>query len=403
MIKNYQQSIAISQQCCAIANIGNTWAECWEALLAGRRIFSQGSAIIPGWPDSPPLSAILNFPGLDEQPPFSQRTDILARIVGQQMRATIDQFLTTHPSATLSLLVATSHGNPGPLSEIANVHCAGGEMSMIDSSTWKGIVEDNLIKEINTSLGRELPGVTISAACASSLVAISYASDRINANLCDAVLVVAIDTLSRVASVGFNNIGAMSQQGCRPYDKQRDGTTVGEGAVAMFLSRENLLPEQDVYGLIAGTSIFCDATHMVEPNSSGIAIVIQSALQQAQLQPSDIHGIFWHGTGTRQNDKTEASAAQIVFGNRSPLCTSTKGSLGHTMGASGAFNVLAACEAIRQKILPHIVGTHDPEYDNLHLTLNTPHPITSGPILVTALGFGGINAAMTILPPKGFQ
>lgn len=371
--------------------------------MAGRRIFSQGSEIIPSWPASPPLSAILNFPGLKKQPPFRQRTDVLARIVGQQMRATIDLFLTTHPTATLTLLIATSHGNPGPLSEIADAHCTGGEMSMIDSSTWKGIVTDNLITEINAGLKRELPGITMSAACASSLVAISYASDRINANLCDAVLVVAIDTLSRVATVGFNNIGAMSQQGCRPYDRFRDGTTVGEGAVAIFLSKENLLPEQDIYGLVTGTSVFCDAAHMVEPSSNGIATVIQNALEQAQLQPSDVHGIFWHGTGTRQNDKAEASAAQIVFGNKSPLSTSTKGSLGHTMGASGGFNVLAACESIRQKILPHIASTQDSEFDNLHLALNTPHPITSGPILVTALGFGGINAAITISPSKGFQ
>jgi len=366
-------------------------------------MFSQGADIIPGWPDSPPLSAILNFPGLDGQPPFSQRTDVLARIVGQQMRGAVDQFLAAHPAATISLIVATSHGNPGPLSEIANVHCAGGDMSAIDASIWEGVVVDNLVKEVNAGLCRELPGVTMSAACASSLVATSYAADRVNAGLCDAVLVVAIDTLSRVASVGFNNIGAMSQQGCRPYDKQRDGTTVGEGAVAMFLCKDGLLAEQDVWGLIAGTSVFCDAAHMVEPNPIGVASVVQSALQQALLQPTDVRGIFWHGTGTRQNDKTEAAVAKIVFGDRSPLCTSTKGSLGHTMGASGGFNVLAACEAIRQKILPHVVGTSDPEYDNLNLVLNQPHPVTPGPMLVTALGFGGINAAVVILPPRELQ
>lgn len=403
MIKSYQQPIELSQHCCAIANVGNTWTECWDALLAGRRVFSRGAELIPDWPESPPLSAILSFPGLDSPPPFSQRTNILARIAGQQMRTVVDEFLTAHPTATMSLIVATSHGNPGPLSEIANAHCGIGDMSAIDASIWEGVVVDNLIKEVNAGLARELPGITISAACASSLVAVSYAADRINANLCDAVLVVAIDTLSRVASVGFNNIGAMSQQGCRPYDRQRDGTTVGEGAVAMLLTKGGLLAEHDVWGLIAGTSVFCDAAHMVEPNPIGVASVVQGALQQALLQPSDVHGIFWHGTGTRQNDKTEASVAKIVFGDKSPLGTSTKGSLGHTMGASGGFNVLAACEAIRQKMLPPVVGTTDPEYDNLNLVLNQPHPVTPGPMLVTALGFGGINAAVAIMPPRELQ
>jgi len=400
LIKRYRHAIALSQHCCAIANIGNTWKACWEALLAGKSIFSQGDKIIPGWPDSPPLSAILNFPGMSGQPSFIQRTDVLARIVGQEMRTAIDHFFSAHPSARVSLIVATSHGNPGPLSAIADAYVMSDDVSTIDAPTWSGIVTDNLVREVNAGLERELPGITISAACASSLVATSYAADRINTDICDAVLVVGIDTLSRVASVGFNNIGAMSQKGCRPYDQKRDGTTVGEGAIAMFLAKDSMLAPQDRWGLIAGTSIFCDAAHIVEPNPSGIASVVQSALQQASIKSADIRGIFWHGTGTRQNDKTEAAVSKILFGNKSPLSTSTKGSLGHTMGASGGFNVLAACEAMRQKVIPHVVGTSNPEYDNLNLVLDHPQSITPGPMLITALGFGGINAAVVVVPPE---
>lgn len=403
MIASYRKPIALSQRCCAIANIGNNWQACWQSLMEGKRVFSRGADIIPGWPESPALSAILDFPGRDGQPPFSERTDVLAKIAGAEMREATDAFVRRNPTSTLSLIVATSHGNPGPLSDIADAFHAGKQASTISPRMWEGVVVDNLVREVNAGLGRQLPGVTMSAACASSLVAISYACDRINAGLSDAVLVVAIDTLSRVASVGFNNIGAMSQEGCRPYDKARDGTTVGEGAVAMLLTREGLIPEQEVWGAIAGTAVFCDAAHMVEPNPVGVASVAQAAMEQAMLQPSDIRGIFWHGTGTRQNDKTEAAVAGIVFGDKSPLCTSTKGSLGHTMGASGGFNIFAACEANRKKLFPHIAGTTAPEYDNLTLALGRPQPITPGPMLVTALGFGGINAAAVILPAKGIS
>lgn len=403
MIDGYRLPVSISRHCCAIANIGNTWDACWQSLMEGKRIFSRGARIIPGWPESPPLSAILDFPGIDGQPPFSERTDVLARIAGAEMRAAVDTFVNQHPDQNLSLIVATSHGNPGPLSQVADARHAGTDPSTIAPCIWEGLVIDHLVREVNAGLGRQLPGVTMSGACASSLVAISYACDRINAGLSDAVLVVAIDTLSRVASVGFNNIGAMSQEGCRPYDKARDGTTVGEGAVAMLLTRSGLLPDDDVWGAIAGTSVFCDAAHMVEPNPVGVASVAQTAMEQAMLQPSDIRGIFWHGTGTRQNDKTEAAVADIMFGKKSPLCTSTKGSLGHTMGASGGFNIFAACDANRKKLFPHVAGTTDPEYDNLTLALHQPHPIRPGPMLVTALGFGGINAAAVILPAKGLQ
>ncbi|WP_454690620.1 beta-ketoacyl synthase N-terminal-like domain-containing protein [Achromobacter aloeverae] len=403
MTQPYPQPIALARQCCAISNIGASWPECWRNLLAGERVFSRGADLIPGWPDSPPLAAILKFPGLEGQPPFARRTDILARIVGRQMRAALDRLAGEHPAAALSLIVATSHGNPGPLSDIADAHHAGKDLSTMAAPLWEGLVADNLVKEVNAGLARELPGVTISGACASSLVAISHAADRIGAGLADAVLIVAIDTLSRVASVGFDNIGAMSRQGCRPYDRLRDGTTVGEGVVAILLARDGLLPPQDVVGRVIGTAVYCDAGHLVEPSPIGMSRVMQGAMQQAGLLPRDVRGIFWHGTGTRQNDKTEAEAARIVFGDLSPPCTSTKGSLGHTMGASGAFNVLAACEAMAQGTLPHVVGATDPEYGNLDLVLHRPRPVAAGPMLVTALGFGGINAAVAIAPCKEFQ
>jgi 3-oxoacyl-[acyl-carrier-protein] synthase II len=403
MIEPYKKPISISRHCCAIANIGSSWDECWQSLLEGRRVFSNGAELIPDWPDSPPLSAILDFPGIEGQPPFNRRTGVLAKIVGTQMRQAVDELLEDKPQTRLSLMIATSHGDPGPLSEIVDYRHADKPDDTIAMSTWEGVVVDNLIKEVNAGLGRSLPGTTTSAACASCLVALSYAADRINAGLCDAVLLVAIDTLSRVASVGFNNIGAMSKNGCRPYDLGRDGTTVGEGAVAMLLTREGLIAAQDVLGLVTGTSVFCDAAHMVEPNPVGVASVVQAAIQQAGLDPADVRGIFWHGTGTRQNDKTEAAVAKIVFGDKSPLCTSTKGSLGHTMGASGGFNVLAACEANRQGTFPHVVGTTQPEYDNMTLALGSPHDVEPGPMLVTALGFGGINAAAVIMPPETIQ
>lgn len=403
MIQKYSIPISISRDCAAIANIGVSWQTCWESLLVGRQIFSRGADIIPNWPESPPLAAIVNFPGITGQPAFVCRTPKLTEIVATEIKNSVDKLLNINPDLRVSLLVATSHGDPGPLSTIADLTFNPNLKGEIDSSLWEGVLVDNLVKAANVGLGRNFPGITISAACATSLVAVSYAADRLNANLCDVVLIIAVDTLSRIASVGFNNIGAMSKHCCKPYDRTRDGTTVGEGAVALILAREGVLNSDKIYGQVSGSAVCCDAAHMVEPNPSGVANVVKDALTQASLSPPQIVGIYWHGTGTRQNDKTEAAVSEIIFGERSPLSTSTKGCLGHTMGASGGFNILAACASIEHHIMPHIAGTTEPEYDNLNLALHAPRAIAPGPILITALGFGGINAAVIITPKEGSQ
>lgn len=286
------------------------------------------------------------------------------------------------------------------VSTIVDQTFSEGASEEIAPSIWEGVLTDNLVKAANSGLDNNFPGIVISAACASSLVAASYAADRINANLCDVVLLIGVDTLSRIASVGFNNIGAMTKTCCKPFDKNRDGTTVGEGAVALILAREGILSDENIYGKISGTSVYCDAIHLVEPNSNGVISVITNALDQANISCSQIAGVYWHGTGTRQNDKIEATVSEIIFGQKSPPCTSTKGCLGHTMGASGGFNILAACASIENQIMPHVAGTVESEYDVLDLVLYAPRAISSGPMLITALGFGGINAAIVITPKE---
>lgn len=249
------------------------------------------------------------------------------------------------------------------------------------------------------ALGWDYACTPVFGACASSLVGISYACDRINAGLTDAVLLLALDTLSRFACSGFARIGAAAVDGCKPYDEARDGTTVGEGAVGLLLARPGLLAHAQVAGRVAGTAVYCDAAHMVEPNPHGVAKVMREAITQAGLTAADVRGVYWHGTGTVANDRTESAAARLVFGDRSPPCTSTKGSLGHTMGASGGFNVLGACATYATGWMPPVAGTATPAFDNLDLVLQAPRRVTPGPILITALGFGGINAATLLLPP----
>ena len=260
------------------------------------------------------------------------------------------------------------------------------------------LLKNNVTKYLAESLERDLPVSVVSSACASALVAASSAADMIDADLCDAVLVVALDSMARVACAGFHNIGAMTKTQCSPYDVERTGTTVGEGAVSFMLVDDKLIPADQIYGHISGTSIYCDAAHIVEPNPEGVRSVLEEAIEQAGITSSDITGIYWHGTGTKHNDRTESLVSELMFGEKSPPCTSTKGSLGHTMGASGAYNILAACETNRSGLISPVASLKESEYPNLDVVQGAPREVPQGPVLVTALGFGGINAAVVVTP-----
>lgn len=399
MPKKYNAPIDIGIQCSAIANLGSTWEQCWQGLLKGERPLSVGSEVIPEWPESPRVAAILDFGHFRGQPAFSERFAELIRCVGLDLKGAVDEIVQDTPGARVSIILASSAGDPGPLSAIVDAAFRkDGPSEVITPKILEGVLGGTWAQPLNKALGRDYPAVCIFGACASSLVAVSYAADRIDAGLSDVVLLVALDTLSRVASIGFMNVGANAATGALPYDKARTGTTVGEGAVGIILARKGLLRTEKVAAHVAGTAVYCDAAHMVEPNPVGVASVVTGALEQAGLKPADIKGVYWHGTGTRQNDKTEAAVSTMVFGEMSPPCTSTKGALGHTMGASGGFNVLSACKSLATGLMPPVAGTSEPEYPNLDLALFRPREVQRGPMLVTALGFGGINAATVIIP-----
>lgn len=396
MVKPYNCKIAVSKKCTAISNISRTWEECWQALCNGDAIFTDGENINPNWPKTSPLSKLDERAGWQNPPEYLYRFKTIMQIVGNDMRGMVDELADNNKGIRIHGIIATCHSDAGPLTAL--VDYTAGITKTLPEDAWDMMEKFGFSSFLNESIGRKIPISIVSSACASALVATSYGADLINANICDAVLVVALDGMSRVATAGFQNIGAMAKNQCSPYDVNRSGTTVGEGGVGFLIARENCLKPDDVYGHIAGTSIFCDAAHIVEPNPEGVRSVLQEALNQAELAASEIAGIYWHGTGTRHNDKVEAEVSQVLFGETPPPSTSTKGNLGHTMGASGAFNILAACETNKSGKMVPVCSLKDLEYPNLDIVRDAPRQIAPGPMLVTALGFGGINAAVVVTP-----
>lgn len=380
---------------CARTALAASWTGSWCELVLGNRRFESPRSGLPGWPDDTPVACLADWRAGYE---LSNRASDLARTLGAKSRPWHDSLLETNKALRLTVVVASSHGEAHPVSAFAE-HEIGKILDFPDGVA-EAILCDGLLAAFLNGLGTTWPGVTLSAACASACVATGLAAARIRAGLCDACLVVALDVLSRVAHAGFRQIGAMSATGCRPFDRSRDGTTIGEaGAVMLLVGSGVRLPSSwHCKAEVLGFGQSCNARHPVEPSAEGIVDSIQRALGEARQDAADLAAVYWHGTGTVQNDRSEAEAADKLFGANAPIGTSTKGAFGHAMGASAALSILAAAETTRTRVIPPVAGLNESEFPHMRLVQGKATSVSSGPIAVVALGFGGINAALVLGP-----
>ena len=234
------------------------------------------------------------------------------------------------------------------------------------------------------------PGFVISTACSSSAKVFAAAQRFMALGLIDAALVGGVDSLCLTTLYGFNSLQLTSEKPCRPYDRDRNGISIGEAAAFTMLTKQQ---SSDLALLGYGES--SDAYHMSSPHPDGIGAkqAMEAALNSAGLMPNDIHYINLHGTSTPSNDRAEGIAVNNVFGERVP-CSSTKGITGHTLGAAGAVEAIACFEALRQGFIPGSVGT-----EILDPTINLNYQMASVStsvkrVLSNSFGFGGSNCSL---------
>ena len=178
------------------------------------------------------------------------------------------------------------------------------------------------------------PALTISTACSSSAKVFASGRRLIESGQCDAVIIGGVDTLCKLTLNGFSSLSAVSSGYCNPFSKNRDGINIGEGAALFLMSRT----PSDV--ALYGVGEASDAYHISAPHPEGIgaAVAMNAAIHQAHISPSDIDYVNLHGTATAQNDAMESIAVLNVLGGNTPA-SSTKGLVGHTLGAAGAIEV----------------------------------------------------------------
>jgi 3-oxoacyl-[acyl-carrier-protein] synthase-1 len=245
----------------------------------------------------------------------------------------------------------------------------------------------------------EGPAFTVSTACSSSALALASGRRLLNAGLADVVIAGGADSLCRLTVNGFRALSALSSGYCNPFSRNRDGTMIGEGAAVFLMQREEA--EIALYG--AGASSDAYSMTAPEPQGHGVELAVRQALQDADLSPEDIDYIQLHGTATQQNDAMESALVRRLFGDGTP-CSSSKGQVGHTLGAAGAMGAahcwLAAGDLNCEALLPPHVWDGEAEEELLNDTLVQPgqklDPTRKGIFLSNAFAFGGSNLSLVI-------
>jgi len=242
-------------------------------------------------------------------------------------------------------------------------------------------------------------GMVISSACASSTAAIAHAASLIRAGIEESVLVVACDGVTEFVFSGFMALRALDNDRAHPFDQDRDGLSLGDGAGYMLIMSEEraLRLGKPILGEIAGWGMSNDANHMTGPSRDGAGLkrAIELALKTGDIAAEEVGAVCAHGTGTVYNDSMEMKAFKAVFDT--PLPTfSIKGGTGHTMGSAGLIEAVLGLNMARRGMVPRTVGLSQVDDEAVGWVSSDNVTFDSEWVLSTNSGFGGINAALLL-------
>ncbi|MFD5814273.1 beta-ketoacyl-[acyl-carrier-protein] synthase family protein [Streptomyces sp. NPDC127038] len=259
--------------------------------------------------------------------------------------------------------------------------------------------------EIALDIGAKGPNFTVSSACASGGNAIGVARGMLLGGMCDVVLAGGSESWSRMSAVCFSQLGALSRRtgrpslASRPFDRDRDGFVLGEGAAVLVLERLGRARARGAptRALLCGYGASADAYHPTapQPEGAGAEQAVRQALADAGCTPGDIGHVNAHGTSTPLGDAAEAVMLRRVFHGSVPPVTATKSIIGHTMGAAGAIEAAVTVLALERQSVPPTanVDEQDPGRE-LDIVTRTPREVRFSRALSTSSAFGGQNAAL---------
>ncbi|MCB9707746.1 MAG: beta-ketoacyl-[acyl-carrier-protein] synthase family protein [Myxococcales bacterium] len=254
------------------------------------------------------------------------------------------------------------------------------------------------------SVGARSMVQVLPAACAAGNYAIGFAADQIRNGRADVMVTGAAEVLEKLEYAGFVRLGAMAPERCQPFDKNRRGLLLGEGAGMLILESEEHVVRRNATPLaeIGGLGLACDAHHITRPHpeGEGSIVAMEQAIASSGLGPGDIDFVNAHGTGTQSNDETESRVMRKVFEDRTVPLSSIKSMIGHCMGASSALEAVSCVMTIMTDTYPPTIGyeTPDPACD-VTLVANTSIKGKASVVLNNSLAFGGYDAVLCFAKP----
>ncbi|PSB01660.1 beta-ketoacyl-ACP synthase [Merismopedia glauca] len=361
-----------------VCALGNTVDVVWRRLLAGETGISRWQ-ICPELPSYP-----LGLVNLKQSP------DMLLQ---QALNMALSDAGWDLPLNDCGVAIASSRGYQA----IWEKWAAGSDLKYL-SGLWLDSLPHMLAVQVARKLGTNGPVASPMSACTSGLWAIAHGVEWLQTGICRRVIVGATEScITPLNLTGFTQIGALATNGAYPFDKNREGMVLGEGAAVLLLEalpRGKSYP-QKAYGQVLGFAFSNDAYHPTAPNPDYhlAAKTIKLCLERSGVSLESVGYIHAHGTGTRLNDSREAQLIQTRFPQKVPV-SSTKGATGHTLGASGMLGAAFTLLALQQQVLPPCVGLMEPEFD-LDFVLEARHqPIETA--LCLGFGFGGQNSVLAM-------
>ncbi len=397
----------------AISPVGLSVEEIWDALLAGK----SGAAPITHFDASDHKTHFAaEVKGFDAETLFGRREarrmdrySQFALAAAQQAVANAKLEIANDNRDRIGALIGTGIGGIGTLLEQADL-MQKRDASRVSPFLIPMMLADTAPGMIAINLGVRGPNMSVVTACATGSNALGEAAEIIRRGSADVMITGGGEAaIVKLTMAGMNSMGALSTRNddptkaSRPFDANRDGFLMGEGAAVLIL--ESLEHAQargaNVLAEVSGYGTTDDAYHISAPaeGGEGAALCMQLALENAGLTVDDIGYINAHGTSTKLNDKGETAAIKTVFSERAyqiPV-SSTKSMTGHLLGASGALEALICTKALNEGILPPTINyeTPDPECD-LDYVPNKPRKAQVKHALSNSFGFGGHNATVII-------
>jgi 3-oxoacyl-[acyl-carrier-protein] synthase II len=398
----------------ALTPIGNTLSEYWEGLLAGRSGAAPITYFDPTLFKTQFACELKNFDPLDHMDRKEARKfDRFAQYAMVSVAEAIEDANLALDDVDKDRVGVIWGAGIGGLETFQNEvlnFAASNENPRFNPFFIPKMIADIAPGLISIKYGFRGPNFATVSACASSSNAMIDALNYIRLGYADVIVTGGSEAAVTKAGIGgFNAMHALSKRNddpktaSRPFDKERDGFVLGEGAGALILeSYEHAVARgATIYAELAGGGLSADAHHMTAPHPEGLGAikVMENCLRDAQLKPEEVDIINMHGTSTPLGDIAESNAIISVFKKHaySMNINSTKSMTGHLLGAAGAIEAIASIMAMKHNIVPPTINhqTPDEEIDeNINFTFHKPQKRTVNVALSNTFGFGGHNACV---------